>query len=187
MPILSEFHDDQKDYKAAKTKLEGVEILDLKPWADERGFFLELSRKQVTDKGNPAQAPLVEFWQEVDLNKAQWSMSQVDAEAYIKGLHYHLKQTDIWFCPAPSKLKVVLLDAREDSKTAGQTQTVILGKDNFKLLKIPPGVAHGYKALTNPANLIYCTTVPFNPSDPDEYRIAWDHEKVRDLWDVKNG
>jgi len=187
MNILSEFQDDKKDYQSGKTQLEGVEVLNLHPWADERGFFLELERKEVSDPGNKVQEALVDFWKDIDLNKAQWSMSQVDSQNHIKGLHYHLKQSDIWFCPTPSKIKVVLLDVREDSKTTGQTQAVILGKDNLKLLKIPPGVAHGYHALTCPANLIYCTTVAFNPADPDEYRIPWDYEKVKGLWEVRNG
>jgi len=30
-------------------------------------------------------------------------------------------------------------------------------------------------------------TRTFDPKDPDEFRIAWDHPAVRDLWDVQNG
>jgi len=185
MKILKEFTNQAKTYAAKAQPLEGVEVLELKSWNDERGFFLELERQEVTDPKNVYQKALAAFWQKIDLKKAQWSLSQVDRSDYIKGLHYHLEQTDIWFCPPPSKLKVVLFDVRSDSKTAGMTQTVILGAGHPCLLKIPAGVAHGYRTLTASANLLYCTTRTFNPVKPDEYRIAWDHAKVRKLWELK--
>ena len=52
---------------------------------------------------------------------------------------------------------------------------------------IPPGVAHGYRPLTNPCALLYVVTEAFDPASPDEYRIAWDHPAVKDLWEVPNG
>jgi len=30
-------------------------------------------------------------------------------------------------------------------------------------------------------------TETFDPDSPDEFRIAWDHPAVKDLWDVTNG
>jgi len=30
-------------------------------------------------------------------------------------------------------------------------------------------------------------TETFDPTAPDEYRIAWDHPAVKDLWDTPNG
>jgi dTDP-4-dehydrorhamnose 3,5-epimerase len=114
------------------------------------------------------------------------NFSLVTASDHVKGLHYHLKQSDIWFCPPPSKLKVVMLDLRKDSPTAGQTQVVVLGDGKDALVKIPPGVAHGYRPLTVPCGLFYVVTRCFDLDAPDEYRVAWDHPLVRDLWPVRN-
>jgi dTDP-4-dehydrorhamnose 3,5-epimerase-like enzyme len=47
-------------------------------------------------------------------------------------------------------------------------------------------VAHGYRPLTVPCGLFYVVTRCFDLSDPDEYRVPWDHPSVRDLWAIKN-
>ena len=44
---------------------------------------------------------------------AQMNYTIVDVENHIKGLHYHLKQQDVWYCPHPSKAKFVLFDVQE--------------------------------------------------------------------------
>jgi dTDP-4-dehydrorhamnose 3,5-epimerase len=54
------------------------------------------------------------------------------------------------------------------------------------LIRIPAGVAHGYRPLTNPCSLLYWVTETFDPAHPDEFRVPWDHPAVRDLWGVRN-
>ena len=62
----------------------------------------------------------------------------------------------------------------------------MLGDGRDAWLKIPPGVAHGYRPLTVPCGLFYVVTRCFDLGDPDEYRVPWDHPSVRDLWAIKN-
>ena len=81
----------------------------------------------------------------------------------------------------------MLYDIRKDSPTRGQTQVVVAGGGQDVLVRIPTGVAHGYRPLTNPCALLYIVTQAFDPADPDEYRIAWDVPAVKDLWDTPNG
>ena len=38
------------------------------------------------------------------------------------------------------------------------------------LVRIPAGVAHGYRPLTNPCALLYFVTETFDPAKPDEFR-----------------
>jgi dTDP-4-dehydrorhamnose 3,5-epimerase len=64
---------------------------------------------------------------------------------------------------------------------------VVAGGGHDVLVRIPPGVAHGYRPLTNPCALFYIVTEAFDPANPDEYRIAWDHPAFKDLWDIPNG
>jgi dTDP-4-dehydrorhamnose 3,5-epimerase len=179
--IAEEFRAQPKKYARAAA-IEGVRTLSLSRFTDDRGFFLEIFRGRSDHEGGRA---LAEFFEGVPV--AQMNYSVVDAEAHVKGLHYHLKQEDIWFFPPPSKAKVVLYDIRKDSATRGQTQVVVAGGGRDVLVRIPAGVAHGYKPLTNPCALFYIVTQAFDPSRPDEYRIAWDHPAVRDLWDIPNG
>ena len=176
-----EFRSRPKAY--AKTEpIEGVRSLKLMRHTDDRGFFFEIFRAKAD---HPESRSLAEFFQGAPV--AQMNFSIVDAQSHIKGLHYHLRQEDIWFFPPPSKAKVVLYDIRKASKSYGRTQVIVAGGGQDLLLRIPAGVAHGYRPLTNPCALLYVVTETFDPASPDEYRIAWDHPSVKDLWDIPNG
>jgi dTDP-4-dehydrorhamnose 3,5-epimerase len=179
--IAPEFRSRPKDY-ARPAPIEGVRTLSLRRFTDDRGFFLEIFR---TRANHPESRELAGFFQ--NLPVAQINFSIVDVEGHVKGLHYHLKQDDIWFIPPPSKAKFVLYDVRKDSPTFGRTQVLVAGGGQDLLVRIPAGVAHGYRPLSNPCALLYIVTETFDPSSPDEFRIAWDHPAVRDLWDVPNG
>jgi dTDP-4-dehydrorhamnose 3,5-epimerase len=178
--LLTEFRGTQKRYEPP-TPIAGVRVFPLRRFVDDRGLFLELYRRQKTHAGSEA---LAEFFAGVEV--AQLNYSLVTVGDHIKGLHYHLLQDDIWFCPPPFKLKVVLLDLRKNSPTAGATQVVVLGEGRDAWVHIPAGVAHGYRPLTNPCGLFYLVTRCFHLEEPDEYRIPWDHPAVRELWEVKN-
>lgn len=178
--LLDGFVPDKKSYKKP-APIAGVEVLDLQRIVDDRGLFLELYRTAATHAGSER---LPEFFRDVQL--AQLNYSLITAVDHVKGLHYHLRQADVWFCPPPFKIKVVLLDLRRASPTAGLTQVLVLGDGRDAWIKIPPGVAHGYKPLTLPCGLFYLVTRCFDAADPDEYRIPWDHPAVKELWAVRN-
>jgi dTDP-4-dehydrorhamnose 3,5-epimerase len=179
--IADEFRSAPKAY-TRPAPLEGVRVLRLDPITDDRGFFFEVFR----EKSDQAHGTgLAEFFRGVRV--AQMNFSTVDAEGHIKGLHYHLRQEDIWFFPPPSKAKVVLYDIRKGSPTFRGTQTLVTGGGHNLLIRIPSGIAHGYRPLTNPCSLLYIVTETFDPASPDEFRIAWDHPDVRPLWEIPNG
>jgi len=178
--VLPEFHSDRKSYPAA-TFIDGVSLLPLRRYVDDRGFFMELYRNRADHAGTEEMA---RFFEQVPM--AQLNFSIVNAADHIKGLHYHFRQEDLWFCPPPSKMKVVLFDVRSGSPTAGLTQVVVLGDGKDAILRIPAGVAHGYRPLTNPCSLFYIVTKTFDLADPDEYRVAWDHPSIKDLWEIPN-
>jgi dTDP-4-dehydrorhamnose 3,5-epimerase len=179
--IAPEFRTPAKNY-ARPAPLEGVRTMRLQRFTDDRGFFLEIFRAR---SSSDAGRELADFFHGVPV--AQMNFSIVDAEGHIKGLHYHLKQDDIWFVPPPSKAKFVLFDVRKSSPTFGKTQVLVAGGGQDLLVRIPAGVAHGYRPLTNPCALLYFVTETFDPSAPDELRIPWDHPAVKDLWAVPNG
>ena len=178
--LIDGFEFARKAYDK-KASIEGVSVAPLRRHVDDRGLFLETYRRSATHLGTES---LAEFFTGVDV--AQINYSLVTAEDHVKGLHFHLKQSDVWFCPPPFKLKVVMLDVRKGSPTAGVAQVVVLGDGRDALVRIPPGVAHGYRPLTTPCGLFYVVTKCFDLADPDEYRVAWDHPAVRDLWTVAN-
>jgi dTDP-4-dehydrorhamnose 3,5-epimerase len=179
--IAPEFRADPKSYRRAEP-IAGVKTLRLSRHTDDRGFFLEIFRS----KGSGGTSEELALFFE-GASVAQSNFSVVDADGHVKGLHYHLRQEDVWFFPPPSKAKIVLLDIRKDSPTLGRTQTIVAGDGAEQLVRIPAGVAHGYRPLSNPCALLYMVTAVFDPASPDEYRIAWDHPAVRDLWETPNG
>lgn len=182
IPVIGKVYQGSVKAYAPRPPIAGVEIARLRRFVDDRGFFLEIYRNAAN---HPGTEELARFFEGVEV--AQMNFSIVNAENHVKGLHYHLQQKDIWFCPPPSKMKIVLLDCREESPTFGSTQVIVAGDGNDVFVKIPEGVAHGYRPLTNPCALLYIVTKTFDLQDPDEFRVPWDHPSVRDLWATPNG
>jgi len=140
--------------------IEGVEIKELTTHADERGFFREIIRE--TD-------PFFERF-------GQWSHSLMYAGT-AKAWHHHARQTDWWY--VIGTLKVALHDLREGSPTRGETMEFLLGDRFARCVKIPPGVAHGCRALEL-SHLLYVTSSVYDPSD--EGRIAHDDPALGYDW-----
>jgi dTDP-4-dehydrorhamnose 3,5-epimerase len=144
--------------------IEDVVLKELTTFADERGFFREIIR--VTDP----------FFRE---GFGQWSHSLVYT-GVAKAWHIHKVQVDWWYVAA-GVLKVALHDTREKSKTYRKTVDFLMG-DNQKaqVLRVPPGVAHGCKALCGPVHLFYVTSQVYEPLD--EGRIPFDDPAIGYDW-----
>ncbi|MDP6397022.1 MAG: dTDP-4-dehydrorhamnose 3,5-epimerase family protein [Candidatus Marinimicrobia bacterium] len=101
----------------------------------------------------------------------------------IKAFHWHQNQDDLWFI-ASGKAVVVLHDMRENSDTFRVTQVISAGTDDYKLILIPIGVAHGYKVISEePVLLFYHTTESYSQDSPDEERVPWDDPKIGFDWE----
>jgi dTDP-4-dehydrorhamnose 3,5-epimerase len=151
--------------------IDGIEIKELIIRPDDRGMFTEVVK--ATD----------DF---IDDHPFAQISHTLTFPGVIKAFHWHNYQTDYWYCVV-GNIRVGLVDLRTDSPTEGQTMNICLGEVSRKVLKIPPGVAHGYQVLGNtPAQLIYYTTKPYDPQAPDEERIAWDDPSIGFDWTIKN-
>lgn len=97
-----------------------------------------------------------------------------------KAWHVHQKQTDWWYV-AIGTLKVALVDTRPDSPTRGELMEFFLGDNHpAQVIKIPPGVAHGCKAIGGLAHLFYITSHTYDPAD--EGRIPHDDAEIGYDW-----
>lgn len=106
---------------------------------------------------------------------------------YVKGWHYHKKQTDN-FVVIKGNAKVVLYDMRENSKTKSQIQEVFMGDKNPILLKIPTFVLHGITSTdNNSVHLVNCPTLPYDYDHPDEFRIDFKSKDIPYNWHVDKG
>jgi dTDP-4-dehydrorhamnose 3,5-epimerase len=153
--------------------LDGVRIFPLSLWPDDRGYFMEVARL-----GQGAAEHLG-----VSPSTVQVSAT-LSYPGTIKALHYHCRQTDLW-SPVAGMFQVCLYDLRVESPTFGRTNTIYLGHLRPWELRIPPGVAHGYKVLSSdPAVLVYITDRLYDPSD--EGRLPYNDPDVNYDWDLQH-
>ena len=132
--------------------IDGVVLKELTTHADERGFFREVIRESD------------EFFDHF----GQWSHSLMHP-GVAKAWHIHQHQTDWWY--VIGALKVALYDTREDSPTKGQLMEFLMGDTRPACLKIPPGVAHGCRAL-EVTHILYITSHVYAPDDEGRRRIT---------------
>ncbi len=78
----------------------------------------------------------------------------------------------------------VVLDIRKSSTTYGQHYSVDLTEDNFLMLWIPPGFAHGFATLEDNTIFAYKCTDTYHPET--EGGIAWDDKELGIQWQVKD-
>lgn len=140
----------------------------------------------VIEKGEHVQRPgfLMEILRNDEglLKKFGQTTFTVAYEGTIKAYHYHKQQDDLWFV-ATGKAMVVLHDLRDDSPTKGETQVIMAGESDYKLILIPVGVAHGYKVISKePVLLFYHTTESYNSKKPDEFRMPHDDPSIHFDW-----
>ncbi len=165
-----------QDY-AGTPRIDGVEIVDLVRFNDDGGAITELGRLTAGIHG-----------QLQGFECKQINYSEVTAGA-IKAYHMHQRQTDVWYVPPNDRFLLVLHDARTGSPTEGTTMRFILGDGNNRLVRIPPGVAHGTKNLgADTGRIIYMVDVHFstNPGQCDEGRLPWDF-LGEGIWEVTKG
>lgn len=148
--------------------ISGVQIIPLKTILDERGMVRHMLRN--TDS-HFSQFGEIYF--------------SVIFPGAIKAWHVHRKM-ELNYAVISGNIKLVLYDAREESKTHGKTQEIFMGEDNYVLVKIPINVVNGFKAIGGQKAIVAnCSTVPHDPEeierfDPFDPGIGYN-------WEIKNG
>ena len=118
-------------------------------------------------------------WFPAGREMVQGNRSDKQAGALV-GLHYHLHQADYWYVPR-GRARVVLHDLRIGSATDGATLSLELSGDNHCGVFIPPGVAHGFAAITDMV-ITYLVDGYYNPAD--ELGLMWNDASVTADWGV---
>ena len=144
--------------------IEGVVLKELTTHIDERGFFREVIR--VTD----------DFFKE---GFGQLSHSLV-YPGIVKAWHLHKSQTQ-WTYVVCGVLKVALHDCRPKSPTYRKTMEFLAGDTQPTLVySIPAGVAHGYRCVNGPAQVLYLTSGVYDLAD--EQRLPHDDPAIGYDW-----
>jgi dTDP-4-dehydrorhamnose 3,5-epimerase len=150
--------------------IQDVEVKKLKVIKDERGFLMEMLRKD---------DPFFSQFGQVYMT--------VCNPGFVKGWHYHKKQID-HFVVVKGTARIVLYDQREDSSTHKEVQEFVIGEENPLLIKIPAFVVHGFEAAgEEPVNLINVSSEVYNYEEPDEFRIPFDDPSIPVKWKSEKG
>jgi dTDP-4-dehydrorhamnose 3,5-epimerase len=144
--------------------IDDVRIVTPRSFADERGMFVETYRRS---------------WFPLGREMVQANRSDKQAGTLV-GLHYHLHQADYWYVTR-GLARVVLHDLRVGSATDRKTAVLEIGDDNPQGVYIPPGVAHGFAALTD-LTMTYLVDGYYNPDD--ELGVSWDDPEIGADWGV---
>jgi dTDP-4-dehydrorhamnose 3,5-epimerase len=142
--------------------VKGIEIIELRRFEDERGWFQELARA----------SRMAKPWKQTNLSFSR--------KGVIRGLHYHQRGQDDLFVCLQGTARVVALD-----RETGETFTRDIGDDDPVAVYIPGHYAHGFEALSD---LLFCyhVTEEYDPADPDEHEIAWNDPRIVHLWSTKS-
>ncbi len=155
-----------------ETSIPGVLLLEPAVFSDPRGFFMETYNAQRFRAAG------------IDATFVQDNHSR-SAINVLRGLHYQEPnpQGKLVRCTRGA-LYDVAVDIRVGSPAFGKWYAVELSEENRRMLWLPPGLAHGFCALTEGCDLIYkCTTV----YDPESDRsLAWDDPDIAIEWPVKD-
>jgi dTDP-4-dehydrorhamnose 3,5-epimerase len=155
------------------TPFDGLKIVQLKIYHDNRGFFVErFNKKLFQDLGLP-----------IDYFQDNHSLS---APNVIRGLHFqnNPSQAKLVGC-LRGKILDVAVDIRKNSLTFGKYFSIELSAENGKLLFIPAGFAHGFAVLGyEPADVMYKVDNPF--SKESDGGIRFNDLDLKIDWQIAN-
>ena len=151
-------------------RISGVQVKQLRTIADERGWLMEILRRDETEL----------------LPKFGQVYVSATYPGVVKGWHYHKKQVDNFACVA-GMVKLVLVDTREDSPTNGLVNEFFIGSLNPMLVQVPSLVYHGWKCVsTEPSLVVNVPSEPYDRDAPDEFRLE-PHGTLPYDWTRKDG
>jgi dTDP-4-dehydrorhamnose 3,5-epimerase len=111
--------------------INGVIVKELKKYEDDRGYLVEIYRRD-----------------EVDLGVAMSYLSMT-LSGVVRGPHEHVYQTDYFIFPGSGDFTLYLWDKRANSTTFGQKLEMTVGASFPCTVIVPPGVVHGYKCVSD--------------------------------------
>jgi dTDP-4-dehydrorhamnose 3,5-epimerase len=153
-----------------ETAVAGAYIVELEPREDERGFFARIFCEREFEELRLA-TPMV-----------QANLSYNVRSGTVRGLHYRREpapEAKFFRCIGGATHNVCA-DVRPGSETYGRHAAVELSAANRKALYVPGGCAAGYQALTDGAEIIYMTSVFYEPGF--EYGVRYDDPAIAIEW-----
>ena len=155
------------------TFIRDLYVAELTPFIDNRGFFARTYCEAELKNINVSQT------------LTQINHSRTVQVGTVRGMHFQY--------PPHAEIKMVrclggaifdvVIDIRKNSDTFLQWFGEYLTPDNFKMMVIPAGFAHGFQVIEPNSELLYFHTASYAPES--ESGILFNDEKVGITWTIK--
>lgn len=159
--------------KFNETRIKGLYIANIQPSIDERGFFVRSYCNKELEKIG------------VIKSIKQINHSSTSKIGSIRGMHYQN--------PPYSEIKMirciygevfdVVIDIRENSETFLQWHGEYLSSENYKMMIVPEGFAHGFQVIKENSQLLYLHTESYTPES--ESGILFNDKAVKIKWPLQ--
>ncbi len=153
-----------------ESKLKGAFIIEMDKKGDDRGFFARTWCKNEFE----AQGLSAQF--------VQVNLAFNEKKGILRGMHYQrtpYEEVKLVRCTRGA-LYDVIIDIRKSSPTYKQWIGVELTQNNYRMLYVPEGFAHGYQTLEDHTEIIYQVSQFYSPNA--EGGVRWDDATVNIVW-----
>ncbi|SFJ92906.1 dTDP-4-dehydrorhamnose 3,5-epimerase [Streptosporangium canum] len=155
--------------RVERTKIDGVLLFVPTPHRDDRGLFTRTFDKVVAEGAGLDPAAFV-----------QDSQSR-SRQGTVRGMHGRSGRGEAKLVRcARGAVHDVLVDARPGSPTFGEQTSVLLDDETFVTLYVPPGLLHGFQALTEQTDVCYRIDREHDPAE--DLSVRYDDPGLRIDW-----
>lgn len=161
------------NFTFTQTSIEGVTIVDVKSYGDDRGYFMETYKQPDFVAGG------------IDVDFVQDNQSS-STKGVLRGLHFQINHPQSKLVRVVSgEVFDVAVDLRPGSATYGKWEGVILSAENKRQFFIPRGFAHGFLVLSDTAEFCYKCDDIYHPND--EGGLMWNDPEIGIVWPAMQG
>jgi dTDP-4-dehydrorhamnose 3,5-epimerase len=139
--------------------LKGIEIKALKKFADERGFFTEIMRRD---------------WRDIVTEEIVQANFSISYPGIVRAWHRHLRGQEDCFVVLKGAMKICVYE-----EEAEEIDEIVMTGDNMHVVKVPGYYWHGFTVLGNErAYLVYFINRQYDYENPDEERRPWNDPTI---------
>lgn len=161
------------NFTFTKTSIEGVIVVDVRSYGDDRGCFMETYKREDFFAGG------------IECEFVQDNQS-ASVRGVLRGLHFQVNHPQSKLVRVVSgSVFDVAVDLRPDSPTYGKWEGVVLSASNRRQFFIPRGFAHGFLVLSDTAVFCYKCDDVYHPND--EGGLMWNDPAIGIDWPALEG
>ena len=150
--------------------LDGLLVIEGSFFPDERGYFFESYRE--------------DDWEKAGLPQLVQDNLSRSKKGTVRGLHYQIPPKAVGKLVRCTRGRIfdAVVDIRKTSPTYGKSATIELDDTGNRMLWVPPGLAHGFCALSDSADVSYKVTDYW--SKEVDRGIRWNDPALGIAWPV---